>query len=163
MRVSPVGFAYETLPEVLEEAKRSAEVTHNHPEGIKGAQAIAASVFLARTGASKAEIQEYVRRTFGYGLYVPLDQIRPSYEFDVSCLGSVPVAIMAFLESGNFEDAVRQAISLGGDADTLACMTGAIAHAFYGIPEAIATRTMDFLDERLAAVTLEFCHEYGCF
>lgn len=163
MRASPVGFAYDTLPEVLEEAKRSAEVTHNHAEGIKGAQAIAASVFLARKGSSKEEIRDYVRRTFGYGLYVPLDEIRPDYEFDVSCQGSVPVAITAFLESSDFEDTVRKAISLGGDADTLACMAGAIAHAFYGLPEPIATRTMDFLDERLAAVTLEFCHEYGCF
>jgi ADP-ribosylglycohydrolase len=105
-----------------------------------------------------------VCRRFGYGLYVPLDLIRPNYRFDVSCQGSVPVAITAFLESESFEDAVRKAISVGGDADTLACMAGGIAQAFYGgVPEPIATRVMSFLDERLSSVVLEFCHEYHCF
>ncbi|MGV3720049.1 MAG: ADP-ribosylglycohydrolase family protein [Actinomycetota bacterium] len=164
MRVSPLAFVHETLAEVLDAAERSAAVTHSHPEGVKGAQAIAAAIFLARKQSSKDEIRVYVRRTFGYGLYVPLEQIRPSYRFDVSCQGSVPVAIMAFLESESYEDAVRKAISVGGDADTLACMAGGIAQAYYGgVPEAIATRTMDFLDERLSAVVLEFCHTFSCF
>jgi len=118
MRVSPVGFAYQDLATVLEKAKQSAEVTHNHPEGIKGAQATAAAIFLARTGQDKAAIKEYIEKTFGYPLSRPLDKIRPTYFFDVSCQGSVPQSIIAFLESDSYEDAVRNAISLGGDSDT---------------------------------------------
>ena len=162
MRVSPVPYAFESLDTVLQEAERSAAVTHNHREGIKGAQAIAAATFLARKGSDKEEIRQYLRKTIGYGLYVPLDLIRPDYMFDVSCQGSVPVAITAFLESESFEDAVRKAISVGGDSDTLACMAGAIAQAYHGIPEPIAMQTLDFLDERLSNVVLEFGHEYGC-
>jgi ADP-ribosylglycohydrolase len=162
MRVSPVGFAYETLEEVLEQAKRSAEVTHNHPEGVKGAQATAAAIFLARQGAEKEEIREYVRETFHYGLRETLDEIRPSYRFDVSCQGSVPEAITAFLESESYEDAVRKAVSLGGDSDTQACITGGIAQAFYGLPPEIAERALEFLDPALRTVTLEFCERYGC-
>lgn len=112
MRVSPVGFAYDSLEEVLAEAGRSAEVTHNHPEGVKGAQTTAAAVFLARTGKSKEEIKQYVEQTFAYDLSRRLDDIRPSYQFDVSCQGTVPPAIIAFLESRDFEDAIRKAISL---------------------------------------------------
>lgn len=164
MRVSPVAFAHESLSEVLDAAERSAAVTHNHPQGIKGAQAIAAATFLARKQSSKDEIRNYVRRTFGYGLFAPLDLIRPEYRFDVSCHGSVPVAITAFLESESYEDAVRKAISMGGDADTLACMAGGIAQAHYGgVPEPIAEQALSFLDDRLTAVVLEFCHEYSCF
>jgi len=132
MRVSPVGFAFDTLDDVLEQAKRSAEVTHDHPEGIKGAQAIASAIFLARTGSNKDQIKSYVESTFDYHLDTPLDEIRPRYEFQVSCQKSVPQAIRAFLESHDFEDAVRKAISIGGDSDTIACMAGGIAHAFYG-------------------------------
>ena len=138
MRVSPVGFAFDTLSEVLEVAKQSAEVTHNHPEGIKGAQAVAAAVFLARTGKSKADIQAYIETAFKYDLRFTLDDIRPSYRFNVTCQGSVPQAIRAFLESTDFEDAVRLAISIGGDSDTIACIAGGIAAAFYkDIPTAI--------------------------
>ena len=132
MRVSPVGFAFESLEDVLNEAKKSAEVTHNHPEGIKGAQAVASTIFLARSGAGRREIKEFVEKEFSYDLSRTLDAIRPSYTFDVSCQGSVPEAIIAFLESENFEDAIRKAVSLGGDSDTIACITGGIAHAFYG-------------------------------
>jgi ADP-ribosylglycohydrolase len=132
MRASPVGFAFDTLEEVLGQAKRSAEVTHDHTEGIKGAQAVASAVFLARTGKTKDQIKNYVETTFGYHLDTPLDKIRPRYEFHVSCQKSVPQAIRAFLESDDFEHAVRLAISLGGDSDTLACMAGGIAQAFYG-------------------------------
>jgi ADP-ribosylglycohydrolase len=163
MRVSPAAWAYDSLDQVLEGAERSAAVTHNHPEGIKGARAVAAAVFLARTGKSKDEIRAYVRKTFWYGLRETLDEIRPEYRFDVSCQGSVPEAITAFLESESYEDAVRKAISLGGDSDTIACMAGGIAQAFYGgVPESIRERVFLILDERLASVTREFCEKYGC-
>jgi ADP-ribosylglycohydrolase len=164
MRVSPVGFAFDTVEEVLREAKASAEVTHNHPEGIKGAQATAAAVFLARTGSAKEEIRDYVRETFGYPLDTPLDVIRPGYVFDVSCQGSVPVAITAFLESEGWEDAVRKAISVGGDSDTLACITGGIAQAFYGgVPAEIGKRVLEqYLEEPLLSVILQFGETYSC-
>ena len=163
MRVSPVGFAFGTLDEVLEQAKRSAEVTHDHPEGIKGAQAVASAVFLARTGQSKDQIKSYVERTFGYNLDKTLDEIRPTYEFQVSCQKSVPQAIRAFLESDNFEDAVRKAISLGGDSDTLACMAGGIAQAFFGgVPPAITSRVYEVLDDQLGNVTRKFTEAFGC-
>ncbi len=162
MRVSPVGFAYNDLETVLAEAKKSAEVTHNHPEGIKGAQATAAAVFLARTGKSKAEIKDYIKQTFGYDLNPTLAQIRPHYTYDVSCQGTVPPAVIAFLESENYEDAVRKAVSLGGDADTLACITGGIAEAFYGeVPQEIKDKVFELLDEKLAGVVREFYEKYN--
>ena len=132
MRASPIGWVAKDLDWALEEASKSASVTHNHPEGIKGAQAVVAAVFLAREGKQKREIRSYISETFGYDLDRTIDEIRPDYAFDVSCQGSVPEAIIAFLESTSFENAVRKAISLGGDSDTIACITGAIAHAFYG-------------------------------
>ena len=132
MRVSPVGWAFESLDEVLAEAKRSALPSHNHPEGVKGACAVAAAVFLARTGKSKEEIRDYVAGEFGYNLSRTLEAIRPEYVFDSSCQGSVPEVIIAFLESESYEDALCNAISLGGDSDTQACIAGAIAEAFYG-------------------------------
>src|SRR3954464_4694928 len=163
MRVSPVGFAFGALEEVLEQAGRSAGVTHDHPEGIKGAQAVASAVFLARTGQSKEQIKGYVETTFGYHLDTPLDEIRPRYEFEVSCQKSVPQAVRAFLESEDYEDAVRKAISLGGDSDTLACMAGGIAQAFYGgVPGAIALRVHEILDDHLGGMTREFAETFGC-
>lgn len=132
MRVSPVGWAFETLEATLEYAKRSAEITHNHPEGIKGAQATAAAIFLARTTKDKGKIKSYIEETFGYDLSQTCDEIRPTYKFNESCQGTVPQAIVAFLESDNFEHAIRLAISLGGDSDTLAAITGSIAEAYYG-------------------------------
>ena len=142
MRVSPVGWYCNSIEEVLAETKRSAEVTHNHPEGIKGAQAVAAAVYLARTGKSKNEIKAFIVDTFGYDLSRTIDQIRPGYTFDVSCQGSVPEAIIAFLESVDFENAVRLAVSIGGDSDTIACITGGIAEAFYqAVPDHIAEMT----------------------
>jgi ADP-ribosylglycohydrolase len=131
MRVSPVGWAFATLEETLVEAKRSAEVTHNHPEGIKGAQSVAAAIFLARNGKTKQEIKKYVVSTFGYDLNRTTDQIRPDYKFDETCMGTVPEAIICFLESNDYVHAVQLAISIGGDTDTLACITGGIAEAFY--------------------------------
>ncbi|MDQ2730927.1 MAG: ADP-ribosylglycohydrolase family protein [Armatimonadota bacterium] len=162
MRVSPVGYAFGTMPDVLREAERSAAVTHNHPEGIKGAQAVASAIFMARTGSSKDEIRAFMERSFRYDLSATLDDIRPLYRFDVSCQGSVPQAIRAFLESDGYEDAVRKAISLGGDSDTLACMAGGIAAAFYGgVPEPVREKALGILDEPLRAVAMEFCECYG--
>lgn len=162
MRVSPVGFACDSLEEVLAEAKRSAEVTHNHPQGIIGAQATAAAVFLARSGKNKPEIKAYIESAFGYNLDARLDDIRRVYRFDVSCQGSVPQSIVAFLESESYEDAVRNAISLGGDADTMACIAGGIAEAFFGgVPEDIQTEALGLLDKRLRGVVEEFVERFG--
>ena len=137
MRVSPCGYFAQTLDEALNLAKQSAELTHNHPEGIKGAQAIAASVFLARQQIAKTEIRDYIESTFDYNLHRTCDEIRPIYEFNMTCQGSCPEAIIAFLESSDYESAIRLAVSLGGDSDTIACMTGGIAAAYYGIPDEI--------------------------
>ncbi len=157
MRVSPVGFAFDTLQEVLDEAKKCAEVTHNHPEGIKGAQAVAAAIFLARQGENKDIIKKYVVSNFGYDLDRTLAEIRPYYDFDVTCQGSVPEAIIAFLESGDYEDAVRKAISIGGDSDTIACITGGIAQAFYKkIPYSIINKARGILDRNLLRVIDSF-------
>ena len=131
MRVSPVGWAFNTLEETMAAAKISAEVTHNHPEGIKGAQATAACIFMARTGSTKEEIKSYIEKTFGYDLGRTCDEIRPVYGFNETCQRTVPESIIAFLESTDFEDAIRKAVSMGGDSDTLACITGGIAEAFY--------------------------------
>lgn len=148
MRVSPIGFAFDTMEEVLKEAEKSAILTHNHPEGVKGAQAVAAAVLIARTGGSKADIKDYISATFGYNLENSLENIRPEYKFDVSCQGSVPESIIAFLESRDVEDAIRKAISLGGDADTMACIAGVIAQAFYKtIPSDIVIQTRDRLPQ----------------
>jgi ADP-ribosylglycohydrolase len=162
MRVPAVGYAFRSLEDVLAHAARSAEVTHNHPEGIKGAQATAAVIFMARRGQTKGSIKESLERMFGYNLSQRLDDLRLTYEFDESCQGTVPPALIAFLESSDYEDAVRKAISLGGDADTLACITGAIAEAHYGgVPTDIAARTMALLDDRLRSVVVQFCDRYG--
>ena len=147
MRVSPVGFFAKSLAEALDLAKQSAEVTHNHPEGIKGAQAIAASIFLARTGKSKDEICRYIEQTFDYDLQRTCDEIRPDYYFDETCQGSCPEAIIAFLDSEDYESAIRLAVSLGGDSDIIACMTGGIAAAFYGIPDWIVKKGLDYIPQ----------------
>jgi ADP-ribosylglycohydrolase len=153
MRVAPVGLAFGNVEDVLHEAERSASVTHNHPEGIKGAQATALAVFLARSGASKDQIRENLVRRFGYNLYRTVDQIRPHYEWDVSCQGSVPEAIVAFLDSSDVEDAIRLAVSLGGDADTQAAIAGGIAEAFYRrLPEAIVGAVRERLPARFIEV-----------
>jgi len=153
MRVSPVGFAFNDIETVLAEAKRSAEVTHNHPEGIKGAQSTALAIFMSRKGVSKDEIREEIVERFGYDLDRSMDEIRPGYAFDVSCQGSVPEAIIAFLESTDFEDAIRNAISLGGDSDTIACITGGIAEAFYGgIPQTIKDKGMSYLPDEFIGI-----------
>ncbi|MFP4258064.1 MAG: ADP-ribosylglycohydrolase family protein [Desulfovermiculus sp.] len=157
MRVSPVGWFFHDEQTVLDQARASAAVTHDHPEGIKGAQAIALGVFLARQGTGKSDIQDQIQTMFGYDLSTSLDQIRPGYSFDVTCQGSVPQAIRAFLESTDFEDAVRNAVSLGGDSDTQACMAGALAEAFYGeLPRDIARESLSRLDEFLRGIVYEF-------
>lgn len=156
MRVSSAGWLYPTLEETLRAARLTAEVTHNHPEGIKGAEAVAAAVYLARTGADKASIRTFITERFHYDLDRTLDQIRPTYRFYVDCMRSVPEAIIAFLESTSFEDAVRKAVSLGGDSDTIGCMTGAIAEAYYGMPEVFQREAMARLDAPLREIVIAF-------
>ena len=160
MRVSPVGFAFADLDAVLAEAEKSAVVTHNHPEGIKGAQATAAAVFMAKTGAGKDEIRAFTQERFGYSLDQPLAEIRQDYHFDVSCQGSVPQSLIAFFESTDYEDAVRNAISLGGDADTMAAIAGAVAEAAYGLPEWIRQNALSCLDAPLKQVVHEFTDRF---
>jgi ADP-ribosylglycohydrolase len=161
MRVSPVGFAFSSEEEVLKHAKMTAEISHNHPEGIKGAQATALAVFLAGTGTGKEEIKTRITNLFGYDLSRTVDDIRPGYAFDISCRGTVPEAIIAFLDSASYEDAVRNAISLGGDSDTLACITGGIAEAFYGaVPEEIHDFAIKRLAPDLRKITEAFCKKY---
>jgi ADP-ribosylglycohydrolase len=161
MRVSPIGFAFGRAEEVLLEAWKSAVVSHNHPEGIKGAQATALAVFLARTGAGKESIRAQISARFGYDLSLTIDEIRPQYGFDVSCQGSVPQAITAFLDSLDYEDAVRKPVSLGGDSDTLACIAGGIAQAYYReIPEEIVGRARSRLPEEFLAIVDRFNAAY---
>jgi ADP-ribosylglycohydrolase len=162
MRVSPVGFAFSTEEEVLRQARLTAEITHNHPEGVKGAAATALAVFLARTGHDKQAIRDRMVNLFGYDLDRTVDEIRPSYSFDVSCQGTVPEAIIAFLDSDSYEDAVRNAVSLGGDSDTLACITGGMAEAFYGnVPDEIRAAVEGILPPELRDVTKLFYEKYG--
>lgn len=163
MRVSPVGFAYHTLEDVLFYAKRTAEVTHNHPKGIKGAQATALAILMARQGAGKEEIRKEITERFEYDLDRTVDAIRPGYGFDVSCQGSVPESIIAFLDADSFMDAVKNAVSLGGDADTMACIAGGIAQAFYRkIPTHIATAVRKKLPPDLRQVLDRFNETCAC-
>ena len=152
MRVSAVGWAFDTIEETLAEAKRTSEITHNHPEGIKGAEATAVAVFLARKGETRETIKSYIEKTFGYNLHRTLNNIRPKYSFDESCQRTVPEAIIAFLESENFTGSIQNAISLGGDADTLACITGGIAEAFY---REIPKNLIEFAKKKLTVEMVE--------
>lgn len=161
MRISPIGFAYNTLEDVLHEAEKATKITHNHPEGIKGAQATATAILLARTGQTKEQIKLYLESEFKYDLSRKIDEIRPFYKFNETCQETVPEAIIAFLESTDYEHAIRLAISLGGDADTLACITGGIAQAFYkSIPEEIVTETYSRLDPDLAKIVDQFSQKF---
>ena len=162
MRVSPVGWVAKDLGWVMREAKRSAEVTHNHPEGIKGAQAIACSVFLAKKGETKQAIKNFVAERFGYNLERTVDEIRKTHIFDVSCNGTVPEAIIAFLESVDFEGCIRKAISIGGDSDTIACMAGSIGHAYYGeIPSWMSDYCFALLDPAQQSIINDFWTKYS--
>lgn len=157
MRAPPIGWLNKPLPEILEVARSSAAVTHNHPEGIKGSSAVAAAVWLARRGENKDSIRSYLEAEFGYNLRRSCADIRPTYQFNESCQGTVPEAIIAFLDSNYFEHAIRQAISLGGDADTLATITGSIAEVFYReIPEEMVKAARSRLDPRLLKVIDRF-------
>jgi ADP-ribosylglycohydrolase len=161
MRASPIGFAFETLDDVLLHAKRSAEVTHDHPEGIKGAQAVAAAVFLARSQHTRSEIRNYIEATFQYDLTPTIDEIRPGYQFDVSCQGSVPQSITAFLEAEDYEAAVRKAISIGGDSDTIASIAGGIAHACFGpLPKSIEAELFSRINDQMEEVIDKFVSRY---
>lgn len=159
MRVSGCGYVGKTIDEVKRLSKTVTEVTHNHPEGLKGAEATAVAVFLARTGKSLIEIQDYIIKNY-YPLGFILDDIRESYQFNETCQDTVPQALEAFFESTSFEDAIRNAISVGGDSDTLAAITGAVAEAYYGVPTSIRKHALTFLDERLLKILLEFENRY---
>ena len=157
MRVSPIGWAFNSLERTLEEAKKSAEITHNHPEGIKGAQAVAGAIFLCRENKSKKEIKNWVEEYTGYNLSRATTYIRPDYKFELSCQQSVPEAIICFLEGDGLENAIRLAVSLGGDADTQACISGALAHAWYkGVPENVWNQTEKHLPDEMKVIIHKF-------
>ena len=160
-RTAPAGWAADTLAEAERLAGLTAEVTHNHPEGIKGARAVAAAIWLARHGKGKEEIRRYIERTYYPDAFQRrLDELRPEYAFDASCRGTVPVALEAFYESGSFEDALRNAVSMGGDSDTLSDITGAVAEAYYGIPDPIRREAMTFLDDEMRQIAGRFAERY---
>ena len=156
MRVSSVGWLYDSLTRTREVARWTAEVTHNHPEGVKGAETVASAIYLGRMGHSKEEIKDYLRQEFGYDLTRTLDEIRPTYSMDATCQGSVPEAITAFLESTDVIDAIRNAVSLGGDTDTTACIAGSIAEAFYGCPDELREVCESHLPNRMIAILRHF-------
>lgn len=170
MRVAPVGWAFASEKDTLAAAKTSAECTHNHPEGIKGAQATALCIYLARHGAAPSEIKARIEADFGYDLSLSVDEIRPRYSWQgldgvvsgATCQGSVPQAIICALEANSFEDAIRNAVSIGGDSDTIGCIAGGIAEALFGIPEAIREKGMGYLSEHLKKVVMDFEAKYGC-
>ena len=156
MRISSAGWLFQDLETVRRMARLSAEVSHNHPEGIKGAEATASAIFLARTGTPKEQIRDYITETFGYDLSRTCDEIRPDYHHVASCQETVPEAITAFLEGTGFEDVIRTAVSLGGDCDTLTCIAGAMAEAFYGVPEELRKKCREYLSADLLDVLMRF-------
>jgi ADP-ribosylglycohydrolase len=162
MRVAPVGWAFDNLDDVFSQAAKSAEVTHSHPEGIKGAQAVAAAVFAGRKGQSKAQIAALLSERFGYDCTMDLRAMQERGRFDVTCQGTVPAAAGAFFHSTDFEDAIRNAVSFGGDTDTLACIAGAMAEAFYGgVPADIQREVFRYLDRAVVGEIIEFAARYG--
>lgn len=162
MRASGAGWICDNMTDTRKVAKMTAEVTHNHPEGIKGAEATAAAIFLARNGKTKDAIKQYIEEEFGYNLNFTCDEIRPYYQFNETCQDTVPQAIVAFLESTDFEDAIRNAISVGGDSDTLACITGSIAEAFYGnVPSEILQQVKKILPNELIDIEEDFYEQIG--
>ena len=161
MRVSSAGWLYGSLEETRRMARITAEVTHNHPEGIKGAESTASAIFLARTGVGKEEIRDYIIREFDYDLSRTCDEIRSAYHMDASCQGSVPEGITAFLEGEDFEDVIRTAVSLGGDTDTIACIAGGMAEAFYGVPDEMKRECRRRLEEDMLALLERFTEKIG--
>ena len=161
MRVGPVGWAYDTKSEILAQAKISAECTHNHPEGIKGAQATALCILMARKGYDKDAIRKEIEEEFGYDLHFTCDGIRDTYTWGGTCQDSVPQAIVAFLDGNDFEDCIRNAISIGGDSDTIGCITGSIAEAFYGIPQELRDKAMTYLPDAFKTIIKEFEDKYN--
>ena len=161
MRVSPVGWLFKDMETTRKMAALSAAVTHDHPEGIKGAEATAAAIYLARTGADKGEIKRYIEEEFGYDLERDLELIRESYEFDVTCQGSVPEAILCFLEGASYEEVIREAVSLGGDADTQAAIAGGIAEAFYGIPAFFIDKANEEMSDDMKEIVSAFYEKIG--
>ncbi|MCQ2554187.1 MAG: ADP-ribosylglycohydrolase family protein [Clostridia bacterium] len=159
MRASGCAYAGDSLSEALKFARLTAEVTHNHPEGIKGAEAVTAAMFLAKIGKKKEDIRKYIEENY-YSLDFTLDEIRENYSFDVTCMGSVPQAIVAFLEAESYEDAIRNAISIGGDSDTIACITGGIAETYFGVPEDIEKKAKSYLNEEMNNVICQFYSKY---
>ena len=159
MRVSACGFAANSLEEAIELSEKVSAVTHNHPEGIKGAEAVAVAMYLARTGSSLPEIRDYINAHY-YAIDYKLDDIRETYRFDVSCQGSVPQALEAFFESADFEDAIRNAVSIGGDSDTIAATTGSVAEAYYGVPAALREKAVSYLTADLLEILQAFEAKY---
>lgn len=160
MRVSGCGYAANSIEDAKLLSKAVTEVTHNHPEGIKGAEAVAVAVFLARCGKKIDEILDYINQNY-YSINYTLDEIRDTYSFDVTCQNSVPQALQAFFESTSFEDAIRNAISIGGDSDTIAAIAGSVASAYYGIPEEIVYQIIEYLDADLLRIIVDFENKYG--
>jgi ADP-ribosylglycohydrolase len=162
MRVSPAAWIHATLEETLAEAQRTAEVTHDHPEGIRGAQAVAGAIFIARTGGSRDQVRDLVQGRFGYDTSLTMERMRDESKFDETCQGTVPQAVSVALMSTSVEDAIRKAVSLGGDADTLACIAGSIAEALHGgVPRSLAERVLSHLDREMRSVTDRFVRRYG--
>lgn len=160
MRVSPCGFAARSLEEAVSLSQSVTRVTHNHPEGMKAAEAVSVAIFLARTGKKISEIRQYIEEHY-YKINFTLDEIRPTYKFDVTCQGSVPQAFEAFFESKGFENAIRNAISIGGDSDTIAAITGGMAESYYGIPSAVREKALRFLPYDLEVIVHSFENKYG--
>lgn len=161
MRVGPVGWAFDTIEEILAKAKESAECTHNHPEGIKGAQATALAIMMARHGCDKNEIRSEIEKRFEYDLQFTCEQIRPTYTWGGTCQDSVPQAIVAFLDGEDYEDSIRNAISIGGDSDTIGCITGSIAEAYFGVPADLRNSAMNYLPEEFQSIISEFENKFG--
>ena len=159
MRISPCGYAADSLEEAKALSAAVTRISHDHPEGMKGAEAVATVIYLARTGSSREEIRKYIEDNY-YRLDFTIDEIRPHYQFDVTCQGSVPVALEAFLESTDFEDAIRLAVSAGGDSDTIGAMTGSVAEAYYGVPEDIIETVIDYLDAHQMEILYYFEKRY---
>ena len=160
MRVGPVGWAFDTIEEILAKAKESAECTHNHPEGIKGAQATALAIMMARHGCDKNEIRSEIEKRFEYDLQFTCEQIRPTYTWGGTCQDSVPQAIVAFLDGEDYEDSIRNAISIGGDSDTIGCITGSIAEAYFGVPADLRNSAMNYLPEEFQSIISEFENKF---